>query len=351
MAKLILALETSCDETSAAVVEDGSRVLANVISSQIDVHQAYGGVVPEIASRQHVERISFVVSKALETADVSLRDLDAVAVTNGPGLVGALLVGVSYAKGLSYSLGLPLIPVNHIEAHIYANFLASQKPEFPLLCLVVSGGHTDLILMRTHGSYEVLGRTRDDAAGEAFDKIARVLDLPYPGGPHLEQLARKGALVHAYPRAWLEPGSFDFSFSGLKSAVLNHINTARQRGQGRGPAPGPGEGLVAEDVAASFQAAVVDVLVTKTIAAAVATGVREVCLAGGVSANGSLRESLARSAAENGLRLHLPELVYCTDNAAMVGALGYYRLLSGVRAGLDLNAHAVQPICSWGVDK
>ena len=337
---LILALESSCDETSAAIVKDGHSVLANVVSSQIDVHQIYGGVVPEIASRAHVERVSFVVRQALCEAGVALNDLSAIAVTNGPGLVGALLVGVSYAKGLSYSSGLPLVPVNHIESHIYANFLGERAPEFPLLCLVVSGGHTSLILMRDHGVYELLGRTRDDAAGEAFDKIARVLELPYPGGPHLERLARKGSPVFSYPRAMLESGSLDFSFSGLKSAVLNHINNARQRGERIGSA----------DVASSFQHAVVEVLVEKTVSAADITGIRSVCLAGGVSANTVLRDRLRTATAARGLNMHIPDMVYCTDNAAMVGALGWQKYLKGIRAGLDINAFAVMPLSSWAVD-
>jgi N6-L-threonylcarbamoyladenine synthase len=337
---LILAVESSCDETSAAVVENGHRVLANIISSQIDVHQIYGGVVPEIASRAHVERISFVVRQALSQAEATLSDLCAIAVTNGPGLVGALLVGVSYAKGLSYGSRLPLVPVNHIESHIYANFLGASKPDFPLLCLVVSGGHTSLILMHNHGVYESLGRTRDDAAGEAFDKIARVLDLPYPGGPHLEKLARQGSPVFSYPKAMLEPGSFDFSFSGLKSAVLNHINNSRQRA----------EVISKADIAASFQHAVVEVLVEKTMSAADVTGVRSVCLAGGVSANVTLRHRLSSEASARGLNMHIPDIVYCTDNAAMVGALGWQKYLKGIGAGLDINAFAVMPLTSWAVD-
>lgn len=337
---LVLALESSCDETSAAVVEGGRLVLSNIVSSQIDVHQIYGGVVPEIASRAHVERVTYVVRQAISAAGVAVADLAAIAVTNGPGLVGALLVGVSYAKGLSYSSGVPLVPVNHIESHIYANFLGEVQPEFPLLCLVVSGGHTSLILMQDHGVYQLLGRTRDDAAGEAFDKIARVLELPYPGGPHLERLAMKGQAVFTYPRAKLEPGSLDFSFSGLKSAVLNHLNSSRQRG----------ESIEGADVAASFQHAVVEALVEKTMQAADQSGVRSVCLAGGVSANGVLRERLRMETAARGLVMHIPEPVFCTDNAAMVGALGWQKNLKGIRAGLDINAFAVMPLSSWAVD-
>lgn len=340
MKNLVLALESSCDETSAAIIECGTIVRSNVISSQIDLHQVFGGVVPEIASRAHLERISYVTQQALRDAGVELEDLAALAVTNGPGLVGALLVGLSYAKGLAYARGLPLIPVNHIESHIYANFLRPDPPKFPLLCLVVSGGHTSLILMRRHGDYELLGRTRDDAAGEAFDKIARVIGLPYPGGPHLEKLAEEGAAIFSYPRAMLETGSFDFSFSGLKSSVLNHMNNAKQRG----------ERLNDADVAASFQNAVVEVLVEKTLAAARASKVRSLCLAGGVSANQQLRRRLSEEACLAGLCLHIPELVFCTDNAAMVGALGWQKYLFGVRTGLDINAFAVLPLESWAVD-
>lgn len=337
MREVILAIETSCDETSVAVVADGRDVLSSIISSQIDVHQAYGGVVPEIASRQHIENISYVVDNALQSAQLTLSDLTAVAVTHGPGLVGALLVGLSYAKGLAYSCNLPLVPVHHLEAHIYANFLNPIAPEFPLICLVVSGGHTDIVYLRGHGDFCVLGRTRDDAAGEAYDKIARVLGLPYPGGPHLEKLAHAGSTALSFPRAKLDEGSFDFSFSGLKSAVLNYINNSRQRGESLNPA----------DVAASFQAAVIDVLVSKTVAATKQTGAKHVCIAGGVSANKALRASMAGAVKNLGAAFYVPELVYCTDNAAMVGAVAYHRLRANQVADLSLNAHAVLPLTPW----
>lgn len=337
MGRLILGIESSCDETSAAVVKDGWQVLSNIISSQIEVHQLYGGVVPELASREHLARISSVVERALSEAGVPLSDLDAIAVANGPGLVGALLVGVSYAKGLAYATGLPLVPVNHIEAHIYANFLSPSPPPLPLLCLVVSGGHTSLILMRDHGVHELLGQTRDDAAGEAFDKIARVLGLPYPGGPHLDKLAQEGRVLYSYPQARLEEGSFDFSFSGLKSAVLNHLNTAAQKGESP-----PGK-----DVAASFQHAVVEVLVEKAIRASRSCGAASLCLAGGVSANSQLRKRLQEEAALHSIPVFIPPFAYCTDNAAMIGSLGYRRYLAGIRAGLDLNAHAAMPVANW----
>lgn len=337
MKDIILAIETSCDETSVAVIADGHIVLSSIIASQIDVHQVYGGVVPEIASRQHIENISFVVKQALDAAQMSFKDLTAVAVTNGPGLVGALLVGLSYAKGLAYSLNLPLVPVHHLEAHVYANFLLPNAPQFPLICLVVSGGHTDIFYLRGHGDFEILGRTRDDAAGEAFDKIARVLGLPYPGGPHLESLALSGNSSIVFPRAWLEEGSLDFSFSGLKSAVLNHINNLRQKGQGIDDA----------DIAASFQDAIVEVLVTKSIAALSKYSVKNLCIAGGVSANKFLRQKMKQAADSAGANFYVPEFVYCTDNAAMVGAAAFHRLQAGQVADLSLNASAVLPLTPW----
>lgn len=340
MTKIILAIETSCDETSVAVVADGTKVISSIIASQIDVHQAYGGVVPEIASRQHIENISYVVQQALDAAHIRVGDLAAVAVTHGPGLVGALLVGLSYAKGLAYSLGIPLVPVHHLEAHVYANFLLPEPPQFPLICLVVSGGHTDIFYLRGHGDFAILGRTRDDAAGEAFDKIARVLGLPYPGGPHLENLALSGKDLLSFPRSWLEEGSLDFSFSGLKSAVLNYINNAKQRG----------EGINEPDVAASFQHAVVEVLVAKSLAAAKAKDAKNLCLAGGVSANKFLRAAMATACGNAGISFSVPEFVYCTDNAAMVGAVAYHRLLAKQVADLSLNAHSVLPLTPWAVD-
>ncbi len=334
---LTLGIETSCDETSAAVVQAGEVVLANVISTQIPVHRRYGGVVPEIASRQHVEAIVPVVEEALQQAQVDWSAISHIAVTAGPGLVGALLVGLSYAKALAYSLDLPLVGVNHLEGHIYANFLA-HPVQLPLLCLVVSGGHTDLIYMPEHGHYESLGRTLDDAAGEAFDKIARALGLPYPGGPEIDRLARQGQeTAFDFPRAWLEPNSFDFSFSGLKSAVLNELNRLQQKGS---PVP-------VADVAASFQAAVIDVLVTKAIAAALAKKVSVLYVAGGVAANSSLRHKLTEAAQPHGIEVRFPPLQLCTDNAAMIAAAGYHYWRAGKFADLHLNATANLPLASW----
>jgi len=335
---LILGLETSCDETSAAVVADGRSVLANVISSQVDLHKQYGGVVPEIASRKHIENVMPVVDQALAEAGVELADLDAIGVTYGPGLVGALLVGVAAAKALSFAAGKRLIGVNHLEGHVFANFLGEAELAPPLIALVVSGGHTSLVELTDYNEFRLLGQTRDDAAGEAFDKVARVLRLPYPGGPHVEQLAAAGdPAAIAFPRALSGVGS-EFSFSGLKSAVLNYLNVARQRG----------EQVNEADVAASFQAAVVDVLVTKTVQAAEAAGINRLVLAGGVAANSRLRSELAASCAERGMTLHCPPLVYCTDNAAMIACRAYYQHLSGDWAGLNLNA---VPALRWGEKK
>lgn len=335
--KLVLGIETSCDETSAAVVADGRRILSNVISSQIPVHRRYGGVVPEIASRQHVLAITPVVDAALAEAGVALSDLSAVAVTAGPGLVGALLVGLSYAKALAYARRLPLLGVNHLEGHIYANWLAHDV-QFPILCLVVSGGHTDLIFLPRHGHYQLLGQTRDDAAGEAFDKVARALGLPYPGGPEIDRQAADGnPQAFAFPRAMLDESSLDFSFSGLKSAVLNTIHHLRQTGE---PVPVP-------DLAASFQEAVVDVLVAKTLAAALQLGVSSIYVAGGVSANQRLRQRLTAAAADRGYSVGFPPLVLCTDNAAMIAAAGYYRWQAGVTSNLYLNATPQLPLSSW----
>ena len=326
---LILGIESSCDETSAAVVEDGRRVLSNIIASQIATHQKFGGVVPEIASRHHLENLPSVVEQALEEAEVGFADLSAIAVTYGPGLVGALLVGVAGAKAMAAAQGVPLIGVNHIEGHIYANFLVHQELEFPLVCLLVSGGHTHLVLFEDHGKYSVLGRTRDDAAGEAFDKIARAMGLGYPGGPKVQEAAATGnPLGVELPRAWLEPGSLDFSFSGMKSAVLNYLNRAAQKG----------ETVNNNDLAASFQAAVVDVLVGKTLRAVKATGVKTVLLAGGVAANTVLRERLALACREEGLNFYYPPSVLCTDNAAMIACAGYYQFLRGEIAPANLNA-------------
>ncbi|MGI6491077.1 MAG: tRNA (adenosine(37)-N6)-threonylcarbamoyltransferase complex transferase subunit TsaD [Pelotomaculum sp.] len=329
MSVIILALETSCDETSAAVVADGTKVLSNIISSQIDVHRKFGGVVPEVASRKHLELINQVAAEALTAADMGFSDLSAVAVTYGPGLVGALLVGVAFAKAMAYGLDLPLIGVNHLEGHIYANFLSEPGLEFPILCLVVSGGHTDLVYIHRHGDCRVIGRTRDDAAGEAFDKVARVIGLGYPGGPLIDRLAKTGdPAAISLPRAYLEEGSLDFSFSGLKSAVINMLHRAEQRG----------EEVDKADLAASFQEAVVDVLVDKTFAAAKDLGVSTILLAGGVAANSRLRAAFAARAGQGDYRLVIPPPILCTDNAAMIACAAYYRFLKGAAAPLTLNA-------------
>lgn len=332
---LILALETSCDETSAAVVSGGHRVLSNIIASQVPVHQKFGGVVPEIASRRHLEQIIPVVDTALSEAGVTLRDLDAVAVTYGPGLVGALLVGVAQAKALAYAIKKPLIGVHHLLGHIYANLLEHPELRLPALCLVVSGGHTSLVLWEAHERLRILGSTRDDAAGEAYDKVARALGLGYPGGPAIEKAALQGdrEAIH-FPRAWLEEGSFDFSFSGLKSAVLNYLHNARQRG----------EEISVPDVSAGFQEAVVEVLAEKAVRAAVAHNLGTIALAGGVAANRRLRERLTAVAGSQGMEVIWPSPVYCTDNAAMIACAAYYRYQVKDFAGLDLNAVPYLPL-------
>ncbi|WEG12511.1 tRNA (adenosine(37)-N6)-threonylcarbamoyltransferase complex transferase subunit TsaD [Pullulanibacillus sp. KACC 23026] len=325
---LILGIETSCDETAASVVANGCEIRSNVVASQIESHKRFGGVVPEIASRHHVEQITLVIEEAMKEADVTWADLDGIAVTQGPGLVGALLVGVHAAKALAFAHQLPLIPVHHIAGHIYANRLISEM-KFPLLALIVSGGHTELIYMKEHGHYMVIGETRDDAAGEAYDKVARTLDLPYPGGPQMDRLAQEGSDILDFPRAWLEEGSFDFSFSGLKSAVINTLHNAAQRGEHYAP----------EDVAASFQASVVDVLVEKTRQAARTYRVNQVLLAGGVAANSGLREALNHMCQDEGIPCIVPPLKLCTDNAAMIAAAGTIGFIKGHRAGLALNAN------------
>lgn len=326
---IILAIESSCDETAVAVIKNGHEILSNVVSTQIAIHRRYGGVVPEIASRKHLELINVVVQEALEQAKLTLDDITHIAVTYGPGLVGALLVGVATAKALAFAANKPLIGVHHIEGHICANFLVNQELQFPLVCLVVSGGHTNIIKITDHGQYLLLGQTKDDAAGEAYDKIARSIGLPYPGGPQIEKLAKEGN-AHAIdlPRAWMGDDSFDFSFSGLKSAVLNYLNKAKMKG----------EEIIAADVAASFQQAVVDVLVQKTVRAAEQSGVNTILLAGGVAANGTLREQLQQAAAEKGIQVYYPPVQFCTDNAAMIGAAAHYKAVRQEYADLSLNA-------------
>jgi len=324
----ILAIESSCDETAVAIVRDGREILANCILSQIDRHALFGGVVPEIASRMHVEALDPLVDEALSRANMALSDLDAVAVTHGPGLVGALLTGVSYAKALAYALGVPLAAVNHIEGHVSANYLAHPELEPPFACLVASGGHSHVILVERYGAYRLLGQTLDDAAGEAFDKVARVLGIPYPGGPLLDRLAEEGddgRYRFPHPRT---DGPYDFSFSGLKTAVVNRAHNLRQLG----------EEIVPADFAASFRRAVVDMLVEKSVRAAADLGVKRLAATGGVAANRLLRRELARRGEAAGLEVFLPPVELCTDNAAMIASAAYYRLLDGEVAGLGLNA-------------
>ncbi len=327
---IILAMETSCDDTSVAVVAGGRRILSNLTSSQMDFHCRFGGVVPEIASRKHLEALSPMIQDAMDQALIERKDIDAVAVAYGPGLVGALLVGVATAKAFAYGLSVPLVPVNHIMAHIYANFLIYPQITFPLVALVVSGGHTSLLYMEGHGSARLIGKTRDDAAGEAFDKVARALGLGYPGGPIIDRLSREGdPQALDFPRANLgKEHPFDFSFSGLKSAVLNHINSCRQRG----------EELHLPDLAASFQEAVVEVLVEKSLQAAAEYEVGTLLLAGGVAANSSLRHSLEEKGRNRDISVFIPPVNLCTDNAPMVAAAAYPLFFRGVRAPLDLNA-------------
>ncbi|NLW44768.1 MAG: tRNA (adenosine(37)-N6)-threonylcarbamoyltransferase complex transferase subunit TsaD [Syntrophomonadaceae bacterium] len=337
----ILGIETSCDETAVAVVENGHRVLANLVSSQIDVHRRFGGVVPEVASRKHIEVIASLVDGALKEAGMAAQEIDAVAVTYTPGLIGALLVGVSFAKAYAYGLGKPLIGVDHLEAHIYANFLTEEPPIFPAVCLVVSGGHTSLLYMRDHRCFEMLGQTRDDAAGEAFDKVARFLGLGYPGGPAVQKAAQSGtAGIYRLPRVYLERDDYEFSFSGLKTATINLWNKLKKNG----------EEAAVNDLAAEFQEALVDVLVEKTINAARRKEVEQILLAGGVAANARLRERITQEADKIGAAVRIPPPALCTDNAAMVACAGYYQYLEGDFAGLDLNAFpqlglAVQKTC------
>lgn len=326
---LILAIETSCDETAASVVNNGREVLSNVIYTQIALHTGFGGVVPEIASRKHIEKINQVIEQALEDAKVTLRDISAIAVTYGPGLVGALLVGVAEAKAISFATGIPLVGVHHISGHISANYIEHKELEPPFVCLVASGGHSHLVVVKDYGQYEIIGRTRDDAAGEAFDKVARAIGLGYPGGPKIDSLSKEGNPdAIPFPRAKVAENEYDFSFSGLKSAVLNYLNSCRMKG----------EEVIRADVAASFQKAVIDVLVEHSLHAVKAFGYDKFAIAGGVASNSSLRTAFERECAEQGITFFHPSPVFCTDNAAMIGVAGYYEYVKGVRHGYDLNA-------------
>ena len=325
----ILAIESSCDETAAAVVRNGREVLSNIISSQIALHTLYGGVVPEIASRKHIEKINQVIEEALKQANMTLDEIDAIGVTYGPGLVGALLVGVAEAKAIAYAAKKPLIGVHHIEGHISANYIENKDLEPPFACLVVSGGHTHLVVVEDYGKYKILGRTRDDAAGEAFDKVARAIGLGYPGGPKIDKLSKEGnPEAITFPRAHIAESVYDFSFSGLKSAVLNYLNGAKMKG----------EEIVAADVAASFQKAVTDVLVEHAMMAVKEYGFDKLAIAGGVASNSTLRREMELACEKNNVKFYHPSPILCTDNAAMIGAAAYYEYLAGTRHGLDLNA-------------
>ncbi|KLK99928.1 O-sialoglycoprotein endopeptidase [Bacillus pumilus] len=335
--RFILGIETSCDETAASIVKNGKEIVANVVASQIDSHKRFGGVVPEIASRHHVEQVTIVLEEVMTQAGMSFKDLDAIAVTEGPGLVGALLIGVNAAKALSFAHQIPLVGVHHIAGHIYANQLVDEL-EFPCLALVVSGGHTELVLMKEHGSFEVIGETLDDAAGEAYDKVARTMGLPYPGGPHIDRLAHEGEPTIKLPRAWLEEGSYHFSFSGLKSAVINTLHNASQKG----------ETIAPENLAASFQASVIEVLVGKTLKAAEAYGVKQVVLAGGVAANKGLREALTSAFTKlPDVKVIIPPLSLCTDNAAMIAAAGTVAFEKGSRGDMAMNGQPGLPLVSY----
>lgn len=338
---LVLGIDTSCDDTSASVVEDGKKILSNIVSNQSDIHAKYGGIVPELASRRHIEMIQPVVDEALRAAGAQLSDISAVAVCHGPGLIGSLLIGCSFAKALCYSKDIPLVAVNHLEGHILSVFLETPSPKFPFLSLVVSGGHTSLYLARDYGLYNELGRTRDDAAGEAYDKVSKLLGLGYPGGPVIDKLARQGdPRTIDFPRAYL-PETLDFSFSGMKTAVLNFM---RSCAAGRDTRSDAGDVKLVENISASFQAAVIDVLVRKTEWAIRKKRVGNVTLAGGVAANSALRERIKKMAEERGVEVFVPPPALCTDNAAMIAVAGYHRFLKGEIAGLDLNPKAYLPL-------
>lgn len=325
---LTLAIETSCDETSCAVIKDGREVLSNIISSQIDIHRKFGGVVPEIASRKHIESIDPIIQEALDKADIGFSDIDLIGVTQGPGLVGALLIGISTAKALAYGLDIPIIGVNHIQGHVCANYIEHKDLEPPFTCLIVSGGHTYLVQANSYTDYELIGRTRDDAAGEAFDKVARALGLPYPGGPVIDKLAETGNKEAIdFPRVLLEPKSYDFSFSGLKTAVLNYLNQARQKG----------EEIIIEDVAASFQQAVLDVLVDKSFRLASERKSNKIVIAGGVASNQGLRDMMEERGKKENIEIFYPSRILCTDNAAMIGVAAYFNYKEGKESDLHLN--------------
>lgn len=324
---LTLAIESSCDETSCGVIKDGREVLSNIISSQIDIHRRFGGVVPEIASRKHVESINLIIQEALDYAKVSFKDIDFVSVTQGPGLVGALLVGLSAAKSIAYSLDIPLVGVNHIEGHVCANYIEHKELKPPFVCLIVSGGHTYLIDVKDYNTYTLYGRTRDDAAGEAFDKVARAMGLPYPGGPFIDKLAAEGDKGKIeFPRVFLDDKTYDFSFSGLKTAVLNYLNASKQRG----------EEVEIKDVAAGFQQAVLDVLVEKSFRLAKELGRDKIVIAGGVAANKGLRNMLEERGSKENVGIYYPSPMLCTDNAAMIGSAGYYNYINGKTSPFDL---------------